>query len=168
MSTNNHLGIILGFSGYLKKRLISSFRLSSNFFSKVIISWVNDARVYAWYFFTTFHFYLCSTINDSVRHCYNWVYEQLFYFRISIRAGSHFNDLIEVEQIELNEPIGWICVPLKYNNGKPIRTFMIQIAVLSNHQNGRDTHVRRIKIRSPVQKYPMFTSLEFNMRANLR
>ncbi|WAQ98217.1 APC10-like protein [Mya arenaria] len=89
--------------------------------------------------------------------------------RISIRAGSHFNDLAEIEQIELGEPIGWVCVPLKdLVSGKPIRTFMIQIAVLSNHQNGRDTHIRRIKIRSPVQKYPMFTSLDFNMKANIR
>lgn len=88
--------------------------------------------------------------------------------RVSIRAGSHFNDLAEVEQIELSEPIGWICVPLRDHNSKPIRTFMIQIAILSNHQNGRDTHVRRIKIRSPVQKYPQFTSLEYNMRAYLR
>ncbi|XP_060600729.1 anaphase-promoting complex subunit 10-like [Ruditapes philippinarum] len=88
--------------------------------------------------------------------------------RVSIRAGTHFNDLVEVEQIELSEPIGWISVPLKDINGKSIRTFMIQIAILSNHQNGRDTHVRRIKIRAPVQKCPKFTSLEFNMRANLR
>lgn len=88
--------------------------------------------------------------------------------RISIRAGSHFNDLVEVEQIELSEPIGWISVPLKDMNGKSIRTFMIQIAILSNHQNGRDTHVRRIKIRAPVQKYPKFTSRDFSMRANIR
>ncbi|KAH3833612.1 anaphase-promoting complex subunit 10-like isoform X2 [Dreissena polymorpha] len=91
--------------------------------------------------------------------------------RISIRAGSHFNDLVEVEQIELNEPIGWICVPLKdLTSGKPVRAFMIQIAVLSNHQNGRDTHVRRIKIRAPVQtsKLPLFTSIDFNMKSILR
>ena len=85
-----------------------------------------------------------------------------------MRAGSHFNDLVEVEQIELSEPIGWISVPLKDLNSKPIRTFMIQIAILSNHQNGRDTHVRRIKIRSPVQKSPKFTSLAFMSRATIR
>ena len=92
-----------------------------------------------------------------------------FYFRISIRAGSHFNDLVEIEQIELSEPIGWVSVPLKdINSGKPVRAFMIQIAVLSNHQNGRDTHIRRIKIRSPVQKFPVFTSLDFKMKSIVR
>lgn len=93
--------------------------------------------------------------------------------RISVRAGSQFHDLVELEQIELSEPVGWVSVPLKDTNDKPIRTFMIQIAILSNHQNGRDTHVRRIKIRSPVQsssllKFPKFTSPEFNMKAHIR
>ena len=96
-----------------------------------------------------------------------------FCYRISVRAGSQFHDLVELEQIELSEPVGWVSVPLKDTNDKPIRTFMIQIAILSNHQNGRDTHVRRIKIRSPVQsssllKFPKFTSPEFNMKAHIR
>lgn len=30
-----------------------------------------------------------------------------------------------------------------------IHTFMLQIAVLSNHLNGRDTHIRQIKIYGP-------------------
>ncbi|XP_064608993.1 anaphase-promoting complex subunit 10-like [Liolophura sinensis] len=83
--------------------------------------------------------------------------------RLSIRAGNHFNDLGEVEQVELSEPQGWVSIPLRDLEDKPLRTFMIQIAVLSNHQNGRDTHIRRIKVRSPVQdftfgKLPNFTS----------
>ncbi|KAL5011803.1 hypothetical protein ScPMuIL_010354 [Solemya velum] len=87
--------------------------------------------------------------------------------RVSVRAGTHFNDLLEVEQLEMSEPVGWVSVPLKDINFKPIRTFMIQIAILSNHQNGRDTHLRRIKIRSPTQdismaQMPRFTSPELN------
>ena len=35
------------------------------------------------------------------------------------------------------------------------RTFMVQIAVLSNHQNGRDTHMRQIKIFAPVEGGPV-------------
>ncbi|XP_069129656.1 anaphase-promoting complex subunit 10-like [Argopecten irradians] len=93
--------------------------------------------------------------------------------RISIRAGSHFNDLLEIEQIELSEPVGWVSIPMKQVNNKPIRTFMVQIAVLSNHQNGRDTHLRRIKIRSPVHdlsmaKMPKFTSLELMQYAYIK
>uniref|UniRef100_T1JJR3 Anaphase-promoting complex subunit 10 n=1 Tax=Strigamia maritima TaxID=126957 RepID=T1JJR3_STRMM len=71
--------------------------------------------------------------------------------RISVRTGSHFNDLQEVEVLDFNEPSGWVVIPLKDTHEKPIRTFLVQIAVLSNHQNGRDTHMRQIKIHSPVQ-----------------
>lgn len=72
-------------------------------------------------------------------------------YRISIRAGTNFNDLQEIEVMDLNEPSGWVVIPIKDINDKPIRTFMIQIAVINNHQNGRDTHMRQIKVYSPTQ-----------------
>lgn len=31
----------------------------------------------------------------------------------------------------------------------PVRAYVLQIAILSNHQNGRDTHVRQVKLFSP-------------------
>jgi hypothetical protein len=37
-------------------------------------------------------------------------------------------------------------------------TFMLQIAVLSNHLNGRDIHVRQIKIYGPRPKVGYHTS----------
>jgi anaphase-promoting complex subunit 10 len=103
-----------------------------------------------------------------------------FLFRISIRVGSHFNDLTELEQLELNEPSGWVVVPLRdptsvEHDERPVRAFMIQIAILSNHQNGRDTHMRHIKIHAPVQdslsgvrRQPAFTSVEMMQRASIR
>lgn len=30
-----------------------------------------------------------------------------------------------------------------------VNTFMLQIGILSNHLNGRDTHVRQIKVYGP-------------------
>ncbi|XP_022647762.1 anaphase-promoting complex subunit 10-like isoform X3 [Varroa jacobsoni] len=54
--------------------------------------------------------------------------------RISVRVGSHFHDLQELDVVELQEPSGWI---------------------LSNHQNGRDTHLRQIKVHSPVRSTPV-------------
>lgn len=95
--------------------------------------------------------------------------------RISVRVGNHFNDLSEVEQLELTEPSGWVCVLLRDSSDRPIRTFMIQLAVLSNHQNGRDTHIRRIKVRSPGQscdygagRMPHFTSKQLQQHASIR
>ena len=31
----------------------------------------------------------------------------------------------------------------------PVRAYVLQIAVLSNHQNGRDTHIRQVKLFGP-------------------
>uniref|UniRef100_T1GGW9 Anaphase-promoting complex subunit 10 n=1 Tax=Megaselia scalaris TaxID=36166 RepID=T1GGW9_MEGSC len=95
--------------------------------------------------------------------------------KISIRSGTHFNDLQEIEFMELDEPSGWVVINTKDCRDKPIRTFMIQIAVISNHQNGRDTHMRQIKILSPVEgkKYPLevygqFSSSKFQQMLTLR
>ncbi|XP_066288119.1 anaphase-promoting complex subunit 10-like isoform X1 [Branchiostoma lanceolatum] len=93
--------------------------------------------------------------------------------RISIRTGTHFHDLQEVEQVELSEPTGWVIIPVQDKSLQPQRTFMIQIAVLSNHQNGRDTHMRQIKIHAPVEdgpmsKFPKFSSLDCKMHSCIR
>lgn len=56
---------------------------------------------------------------------------------------------------------------------EPISTFMIQIAVLANHQNGRDTHMRQIKVYTPVEessigKFPRCTTVDFMMYRTIR
>lgn len=71
--------------------------------------------------------------------------------RISVRAGNHFHDIHEIALVEFNEPNGWETIKLCDSNDRPIRAFLIQIAILGNHQNGRDTHIRQIKINSPVE-----------------
>lgn len=72
-----------------------------------------------------------------------------------------------IQQLELMETNGWIHVPLTDDNHKkPTHMFMIQITVLPNHQNRRDTHMRQIKIYTPVEessteKFPRCTSTDF-------
>lgn len=34
------------------------------------------------------------------------------------------------------------------NHSEPVRVFRLQIAILNTHLNGRDTHVRQIKVYS--------------------
>eukprot|EP00954_Amorphochlora_amoebiformis_P026695 1380833-Amorphochlora_amoeboformis.AAC.1 len=84
--------------------------------------------------------------------------------KISIRAGTGFHDLREVQVVELDEPDGsfaqvspvliflspgWVVIDLttKASDGtgnvKILRAHVVQIAILSSHQNGRDTHVRQ-------------------------
>ncbi|XP_066139541.1 anaphase-promoting complex subunit 10-like isoform X2 [Euwallacea fornicatus] len=95
--------------------------------------------------------------------------------RISIRVGTHFNDLQEIEVVPLIEPSGWVHVPIRDIRDRPIRVFMIQIAVTSNHQNGRDTHMRQIKIHSPIDSQGIRIDLlgtssmvEFQQHATIR
>lgn len=53
-------------------------------------------------------------------------------------------------QIELEEPQGWICIPLTLEkSGECMKALLLQIAILTNHQNGRDTHVRQIRLYGP-------------------
>jgi anaphase-promoting complex subunit 10 len=81
--------------------------------------------------------------------------------KIVIKAGTHVNDLREIGTYDLQEPAGWIIIPF----AQPIKTWMLQLAVLSNHQNGRDTHIRQIKLHSPIETtsimlQPKFSAVE--------
>ncbi|XP_049360552.1 anaphase-promoting complex subunit 10 isoform X1 [Solanum verrucosum] len=71
--------------------------------------------------------------------------------KISIRAGDGFHNLKEIKAVELVKPTGWMHISLSGNDPREtfVNTFMLQIAVLSNHLNGRDTHIRQIKVYGP-------------------
>jgi anaphase-promoting complex subunit 10 len=71
---------------------------------------------------------------------------------ISIRAGTSCHDFKEVRCVEIFKPNGWVRIRLDRERGTVspyLRAYFIQVAVLANHQNGRDTHVRQIKIFGP-------------------
>lgn len=97
--------------------------------------------------------------------------------KISIRVGSTYSDLREIKSVDLLEPQGWVLIPLT-NEDAPDdcpKAWILQLAILANHQNGRDTHIRQVKVFSPRQD-PMkalgfqtsFTSLEFQMYSTVR
>lgn len=70
-----------------------------------------------------------------------------------MRAGTAAHDLKEVASLELKEPSGWARAELWHlgPGGRvvPLRAFCVQVAVLANHQNGRDTHVRGVRLLAP-------------------
>lgn len=53
--------------------------------------------------------------------------------------------------MELEEPVGWTTVSLvsEGDSFSSLKVFYLQVAVLSNHQNGRDTHVRQVCVYGP-------------------
>jgi anaphase-promoting complex subunit 10 len=72
--------------------------------------------------------------------------------KISIRSGSTEHDLIEITSLDLSEPVGWTTIDLTScdsDTDGPLRTHLLQIQVVTMHQNGRDTHVRQVKIFGP-------------------
>lgn len=84
--------------------------------------------------------------------------------KVCIDAGMTLQDLQTLSIVELSEPVGWCIIPLEappdpLDNTEenenlmlapmPIRTHLVQISVLSMHQNGRDTHVRQVKLFGP-------------------
>jgi anaphase-promoting complex subunit 10 len=85
--------------------------------------------------------------------------------RMIARIGSSFHDIKDVKTVEFTEPSGWNSITFSNKDDededqeesnkkesidyKIIRTNMIQLVIEANHQNGRDTHVRQIKIYGP-------------------
>lgn len=77
--------------------------------------------------------------------------------KLSIRSGNTLHDLKEIQTLEIKEPQGIVTIALdntsnlsKTENGeKCIKTFFLQICIIAMHQNGRDTHVRQVKIYTP-------------------
>ncbi|VDQ05840.1 unnamed protein product [Trichobilharzia regenti] len=84
--------------------------------------------------------------------------------RLAIRVGNTIHDLLELLEVELQEPTGWSVIPLTWPDGSPLRTFLLQIAILANHQNGRDTHLRSIRLHSPVECHGLETLAPFVSR----
>ena len=125
--------------------------------------------------------------------------------KISLRAGTNYHDLAELEVFELVEPVGWIELPIRTaaaaaaaaahaaavaaaveaGDDPPeldeadlpppdVRTNFLQLAILSNHQNGRDTHIRMVRVYGPKGTHslpghiPPFSTVAFSQFAGLR
>lgn len=98
--------------------------------------------------------------------------------KISIRAGTHFHDLQEVHEMELEEPTGWVNVnlwsQLPGGERKTLGAYIVQLAVIANHQNGRDTHIRQIHVFGPREptmrglRMPRVASHEWLQYATVR
>ena len=75
--------------------------------------------------------------------------------KISIRIENSFNEMVDIRTIEYDEPVGWYPILLEEKNSdsktiKPyIKTMILQIMILQNTHNGRDTHIRGVKIFAP-------------------
>ncbi|KAI5783653.1 anaphase-promoting complex, subunit 10-domain-containing protein [Geopyxis carbonaria] len=67
--------------------------------------------------------------------------------KMVIMSGTGYHDLCEVAKLDLERPTGWIDVDLSgvHEDGE-LRTHLVQLRILANHQNGKDTHVRGLQV----------------------
>ncbi len=69
---------------------------------------------------------------------------------IIFKSGTSENNLIQFAHLTLDCPVGWQQVPLVGAGGGPdgntLVSYVLQMQILENHQNGKDTHLRGIKI----------------------
>ncbi|KAJ4320463.1 hypothetical protein N0V84_005855 [Fusarium piperis] len=72
--------------------------------------------------------------------------------KVVFKAGTGENNLIEFATMVLDNPVGWQQVPVAGAGGDPdgntLVAWVLQMQILENHQNGKDTHLRGINIYS--------------------
>ncbi|KAH6656690.1 anaphase-promoting complex, subunit 10-domain-containing protein [Truncatella angustata] len=70
--------------------------------------------------------------------------------KIQITAGFGPNLTIPFTTMELSMPKGWLDVPIAGAGGGPdgnsLCCWFVRIIILENHQNGKDTHLRGVKV----------------------
>lgn len=70
--------------------------------------------------------------------------------KIAFKSGTSENNMIEFATMTMENPYGWQEVPIAGAGGEPdgntLVSYVLQMQILENHQNGKDTHLRGIKI----------------------
>ncbi|MFH4979365.1 hypothetical protein AB6A40_006074 [Gnathostoma spinigerum] len=79
--------------------------------------------------------------------------------KVVVHLGSSILDLDDGLAVMFSEPVGWQVISfvvkllmivqvidLRKSNGRASRAFVLQLQVVQNHQNGRDTHIRQMRV----------------------
>ncbi|KRX42550.1 Anaphase-promoting complex subunit 10, partial [Trichinella britovi] len=86
--------------------------------------------------------HLCIYLNAPVDDSYTPK-------KLSIRRGTQLCDLVENRIVHLEDQKGWAVIPLAVPKRNFISAFIIQIAILENNLNGRDSCIRQLRIFGP-------------------
>lgn len=77
---------------------------------------------------------------------------------VVLSAGTGHHDLLEFASVVMTTPVGWQAVDLSGAgggaDGQALCCWMVQIQVRENHQNGKDTHIRGIKLYALDENVP--------------
>lgn len=75
---------------------------------------------------------------------------------LCIRAGTGLSDLQDVRLVTFQQPDGWLLFdvymePSEDGGVKPLHAYVLQVVVVANHMNGKDTHIRGMKVFGPLE-----------------
>jgi len=99
---------------------------------------------------------------------------------MAVRAGTGQSDFQDVRVVTLDKPDGWLTfdVSAEPNDDgegfKPVNAYILQVIVLANHMNGKDTHVRGLRVLGPLEEQTQsddpfpFTTQKFKMYECIR
>lgn len=95
--------------------------------------------------------------------------------KIVVRAGTHSGDIAQVGSADVEAPNGWILIHLledgtatkQQQKQQRVWCTTLQIVIPENHQNGRDTHIRSVKVFSPRLRCA-YSSTQFAYQHTLR
>jgi anaphase-promoting complex subunit 10 len=107
---------------------------------------------------------LCFYVDYSVDESYTPK-------KVAVRAGHTQHDLIDMTaSIDLHEVSGWVQIAIEdaTNPGKPLRTHLLQLKLLGMQQNGRDAHVRGIKVFGPRLNKDPYRTVEMQQFGSIR
>lgn len=97
--------------------------------------------------------------------------------RMQFWAGTGLHDMVEFAEMQFEQPRGWIPVDfsqvgpiedddnedpgnIDWNKRPLLRCFILQVRILENHQNGKDTHLRGLQIFARDERAGEFAGLE--------
>ncbi|KAI0749906.1 hypothetical protein C8Q80DRAFT_1120027 [Daedaleopsis nitida] len=76
---------------------------------------------------------------------------------IAVRAGTGHVDMQDIRILSIEKPDGWITfdASMEVNEDgegcKYLEVYVIQVMIVANHMNGKDTHVRGLKLLGPLE-----------------
>lgn len=86
---------------------------------------------------------VCVYINCSLDESYTP-------HRLELLAGTGYFDLQKVATLELRKPIGWFHFETSHLSDDGIlRPYLLRIKIYSNHDNGKDSHIRGVRVMAP-------------------
>ncbi|KAF8339699.1 anaphase-promoting complex, subunit 10/DOC domain-containing protein [Cantharellus anzutake] len=107
--------------------------------------------------------------------------------KLLIKAGTGLYDLQDVKTVTMDKPTGWVTFDVgterpKDGHGfldsclrsKPLSIYALQVVIAANHMNGKDTHVRGLRVLGAKEATMRdddllpFTSLAFKMYEMIR